>query len=82
MSGEVKGSGREVEVVKVGRGGGGRSGYVPEAGKFVDRKFNHIGRGRGRDVCEYCGGTCCSALKDMIRYFTGLKLIPSTPKVS
>ena len=57
------------------------SGYVAEAGKFRDRKFDFVGRGRGKGVCEYCGGTCCSTMRDCIRYFTGLKLVPSMPKV-
>ena len=71
---EVKG---EIEMVCVNRA----SGYVTEVGKFKERKFDFVGRGRGKGVCEYCGGTCCSAMRDLIKYFTGLELIPTTTKV-
>ena len=67
----------EIEFV----GAKGKSGFVPEVGKFVDRKYDCIGRGRGRGVCDICCGTCCSALRDMIKYFTRLELIPANPKV-
>ena len=71
--------GESVEIEFVGAKGG--SGFVPEVGKFVDRKFDCIGRGRGKGVCDICCGTCCSALRDMIKYFTRLELIPAKTKV-
>ena len=72
-----RGASVEIEFV----GAKGASGYVPEVGKFIDRKFDCIGHGRGKGVCDICCGTCCSALRDMIKYFTGLELIPVKTKV-
>ena len=42
----------EIEFV----GSKGASGFVPEVGKFVDRKFDCIGRGRGRGYETYVRG--------------------------
>ena len=40
--------------------------YKHSPGKFVDRPGNHVGRARGRSVCGFCAGVCCSAMRDLI----------------
>ena len=53
-SGEVGAVRGGMEVVNVGDKGKGAGDYVAEKGKFIDRKFDYVGRGRGRGVCELC----------------------------
>ena len=78
----VRGGSREGEIrVKCVLGGEGRKGFQPEAGKFVERRYNRIGSGRGRGVCEKCLGVCCSALRDMVHHFMKYDLIPAKPAV-
>ena len=45
---------------------GGRKMPVPE-GKFTEKEREGYGRERGKEMCEVCYGTCCAAVRDLVR---------------
>ena len=64
--------GKLVTRAKEGKGGkaSGRRGEhmkftIPE-GKFEEKVHKGYGRGRGKEVCSVCYGTCCGAVRDMV----------------
>ena len=77
-SGAVVRGGGGVRIVRcVGR----RRGFEPEPGKFVERKFDKLGRAKGKYVCELCHGICCGTVRDIIFYFLKRRIISKKPEV-
>ena len=40
--------------------------YNHPPGKFEEKPSDRIGTARGLEVCEYCRGVCCSAMRHLI----------------
>ena len=88
MEGAIEIRERRDKVVKGGKDGsnvgnkGGKGKLIVSKGKFEEKGHEGYGRGRGKEVCSICYGTCCRAVRDLVTQLINIGKLRPDIKVS